>query len=194
MAKTMDIKLLFAQYDMTPGAAGRKFVRDLMLHGGKTDSHGYSLADCFLRVDAHAVANGQSIVMPPPAGTLAAVGAPGAVPNAQLLDSQRLRRARLKESFKLIVMHISDEHTLQLVGDPTSPYFQNGPELYDHISSTVVVPPTTSELNEMKVAFMLVEIVTDVGVSLNTIKDALKLLRVLAEFPVGSRYSGDEIA
>ena len=196
-AKNMDIKLLFEQYDMTPGAAGRKFFRNLMLHGGKTDAHGFSLADCFLRIDTHAVQAGQSIDLPPPPGTLAA---PGAVPTVgltagQLLESQRLRRARLKESFKLIVMHISDDSTLQLVGDMTSPYFQNGPDLYDHIQSLVVIPPTTSELFDMKAAFMRAEIVVDVGVSENTIKDALKLLRVLnSEFPVNQRYSDDDIA
>ncbi|HAQ68007.1 MAG TPA: hypothetical protein DCR70_09825 [Phycisphaerales bacterium] len=82
-AKNMDIKLLFEQYDMTPGAAGRKFFRNLMLHGGRTDNHGFSLADCFLRVDTHAVQAGQSIDLPPPAGTLAA---PGAVANELFVD------------------------------------------------------------------------------------------------------------
>ena len=96
-AKNLDIKLLFEQYDMTPGAAGRKFFRNLMLHGGRTDSHGFSLADCFLRVDTHAVQFGHDTSLPPIPGTLAA---PGAVPTAgltpnQLLESQRLRRARL---------------------------------------------------------------------------------------------------
>jgi hypothetical protein len=49
-------------------------------------------------------------------------------------------------------MHISDDSTLQLVGDIGSPYFQNGPDLYDHIESLVVIPPTTSELFDMKAA------------------------------------------
>ena len=137
-----------------------------MLHGGRTDAHGFSLADCLLR-DTHAVQFGQDISLPPIPGTLVA---PGAVPTAgltpnQLFESQRLRRARLKESFKLIVMHISDDSTLQLVGDIGSPYFQNGPDLYDHIESLVVIPPTTSELFDMKAAFMRAEIVVDVGVS-----------------------------
>ena len=57
----VDIKLAFEQFDMTPGQAGRKFRRNLMLHGGKADAHGFSLADTFLRLDAHAVQNGQAV-------------------------------------------------------------------------------------------------------------------------------------
>ena len=57
----VDIKLAFEQFDMTPGQAGRKFRRNLMLHGGKADAHGFSLADTFLRLDAHAVQNGQPV-------------------------------------------------------------------------------------------------------------------------------------
>ena len=164
-SKTMDIKLSFEQFDMTPGASGRKFIRNLLLHGGRADSHGYSLADCFLREDCHAVAPGQSPALPPPPGTMGSPNAPAfQFTPAQLLESHRYRRSRLKESFKLIVAHISDESTLQLLGDPASPFFQNGPELFDHISGIVVVPPTTSELRDMKVAFWRAEIVVDVGV------------------------------
>ena len=45
-AYNVDIKLSFPQFDMTPGSEGRKFRRNLLLHGGKADSHGFSLADC----------------------------------------------------------------------------------------------------------------------------------------------------
>ena len=47
MAKTVDIKLQFEQYDMTPGAAGRIFRRNLLAHGGRPDERGYSLADTY---------------------------------------------------------------------------------------------------------------------------------------------------
>ena len=192
----MDIKLSFEQYDMTPGAGGRKFLRNLLLHGGKADAHGYSLADCLLRSDCHAVATGESVALPPPAAVVySPLSPPFVFTPTQLIESHRLRRARLRESFKLIVAHISDDSTLQLLGDPLSPYFQNGPELYDHIELTVVVPPTTSELQEMKAAFWRAEIVIDVGVSENTIKDSLKLLRLLnSEFSIAQRFSDDEVA
>ena len=122
----MDIKLAFEQYDMTPGASGRRFLRNLLLHGGKADTHGYSLADCFLRSDCHAVAPGQSAALPPPIGTIDSLLSPAFnFTPAQLIESHRLRRSRLRESFKLIVAHISDDSTLQLLGDPLSQYFQN---------------------------------------------------------------------
>ena len=52
----IDIKLSFdnfEQFDMTPGIKGRQFRRNLLLHGGRSDAHGFSYADCFLRIDAH---------------------------------------------------------------------------------------------------------------------------------------------
>ena len=102
-AYNVDIKLSFPQFDMTPGSEGHKFRRNLLLHGGKADSHGFSLADCLLRLDAHAVQRGQPIAMPPPAGTLAAPGAPAApAAGAMLVMSRQLRRARLKESFRYL--------------------------------------------------------------------------------------------
>ena len=54
-ARNIDIKLLFDPCDMTPGPSGRKFRRDLLLASGKTDTRGWSLADCFLRIDEGAV-------------------------------------------------------------------------------------------------------------------------------------------
>ena len=81
----VDIKLSF-EFDMTPGAEGRKFRRNLVLHGGKADAHGFSIADTFLRIDSHAVQNGQPIALPPPAGTLAAPGVAVAPAAGQLLD------------------------------------------------------------------------------------------------------------
>ena len=70
----VDIKLSFEMFDMTPGQNGRSFRRSLLLHGGKSDAHGFSFADCFLRIDAHAVQRGQPIVVPPGGGVLAWCG------------------------------------------------------------------------------------------------------------------------
>ncbi len=102
-AYNVDIKLSFEQFDMTPGPKGRQFRRNLLLHGGKSDADGFSLADCLLRTDSFAVQRGQAVTLPPPAGVLAA---PGAVPapagGAPLQTAYRLLRALLKESFRYI--------------------------------------------------------------------------------------------
>ena len=49
--RTVDIKLAFEQFDMMPGAAGKKFQRNLLLNGGSADTQGFSITDCFLRLD-----------------------------------------------------------------------------------------------------------------------------------------------
>jgi hypothetical protein len=61
--RSIDIKLLFEQTDMTPGPKGRAFRRDALLHGGRTDDRGYSYADHFLRQDEGALdINGNPMV------------------------------------------------------------------------------------------------------------------------------------
>ena len=119
----VDIKLSFEMFDMTPGPKGRSFRRSLLLHGGKSDAHGFSFADCFLRIDAHAVQRGQPIVVPPPPGGVLAAPGQAAAPGGgePLQTSYRLRRARLKESFRYLVMHISDSSTLALLADDGAP-------------------------------------------------------------------------
>ena len=47
----------------------------------------------------------------------------------------------------------------------------------------------------MTIAFWLIEIATDVGISVNTITDAIKLLRVVnADFPLARRFNDDNLA
>jgi hypothetical protein len=95
---TIDIKLRFQPTDMTPGPDGRRFQRDLLNLGGKSDNRGYSYADTFLRLDEGAV-NG-------PAGGPggAAAGAPViAGTPAQIRDAQAARRTRLKEACTFLV-------------------------------------------------------------------------------------------
>ena len=76
-ARTVDIKLKFDPTDMTPGAKGRKFRRDVLLHGGKTDARGFSITDCLLRQDEGAV-NGPAQGIAP--GAVGAAGAPAGLP------------------------------------------------------------------------------------------------------------------
>jgi len=127
--RTVDIRLAFEQYDMIPGPAGKKFQRNLLLNGGSADTQGFSITDCFLRLDDYAVQNGQPTTMPPPAGVLAAPGA-GVPPvpagnagqiAAALSAQHAARKARLKQSFTFLTSHISDSSTLELLGDPLSP-------------------------------------------------------------------------
>ena len=113
--RNVDIKLQFEQFDMMPGPIAKRFQRNLLIHGGKSDTQGFSITDCFLRVDAFAVAYGQSIVLPAPAGTVAAPGAaPGPAAGVGIVTARQARKARLKESFSFLIMHITDQSTLDL--------------------------------------------------------------------------------
>ena len=164
----MDIKLLFEQTDMTPGPKGRVFRRNALLHGGRTDDRGYSFADHFLRQDEGALdVNGNPMV-----GAPALPGGGGAAAQAAL----RAYNKRKKESFQYLVQHIACSSTKILLAD--APYFQEGATTFDFVVSSVVVPYDASEIMDLDVKWHLLEIMTDVGTSENTIKDILVKLRV----------------
>ena len=109
-ARTVDIKVKFDPTDMTPGAKGRKFRRDVLLHGGKTDAPGFSITACILRQDEGAVVGSARGVIP---GGVGAAGAPPGIPpwpagaNAISNQAAACRRARLKDGFTFIVSHMS---------------------------------------------------------------------------------------
>ena len=186
-----------------PGATGKKFQRNLLLHGGSADTQGFSITDCFLRLDDYAVQNGQPTTLPAPAGTLAAPGAgvPAAPAGnagqqaAAVAAQHAARKGRLKQSFTFLCSHVSDSSTLELLGDPLSPMFHNGPDAYDWIMQQVIKPPSTGDLQDMTIEFWLMEIITDIGITANSIADSIKMLRVVnAEFPLARRFTDDQLS
>ena len=62
MARNVDIKLQFAEYDGTPGLGARTSRKNLILNLSSTDDHGYSLVDCLLRTDQGACTRGTGVV------------------------------------------------------------------------------------------------------------------------------------
>ena len=114
MPATTDIKLAFEQYDMTPGNPGRRFRRNLLIHGTKSDEAGFSVADTLARSDEGAV----------DAAGNPAPGAPTIPAAANTANDKRraLRVTRVKNSFSFLVAHISDEPTKTLLADP--PFLQ----------------------------------------------------------------------
>jgi len=201
--RTVDVKISFEQFDMLPGATGKTFQRNLLLHGGSADTQGFSITDCFLRLDDFAVQNGQPITLPAAAGVLAAPGAGvPAVPAgnvgqiaAAIAAQHAARKGRLKQSFTFLCSHINDASTLELLGDPLSPMFHNGPDAYDWVMQQVIKPPSTGDLQDMTISFWLIEVITDVGITVNSIADSIKMLRVVnAEFPLTRRFSDDQLS
>ena len=111
MPITTDIKLSFEQYDMTPGNPGRRFRRNLLIHGTKSDEAGFSVADTLARSDEGAI----------DAAGNPAPGAPTIPAAANTANDKRraLRVTRVKNSFSFLVAHISDEPTKTLLAEPT---------------------------------------------------------------------------
>ena len=143
---TIDIKLAFTPYDCVPGPACREFRRNLLQLGAKTDDRGYSLADCFLRQDEGAADTGTDV---PGVLHVLAATAPGPLPGGAGHDKARIARAkRLKDSAAFLVQHISDATVKQILAQPH--LVQNGPEMFDYIMGTCLIPLTGSELHELR--------------------------------------------
>ena len=126
------------------------------------------MTDHYVRIDEGAVDQ---------AGNPAPGAPPFPVAPAQLLLAQAAY-ARKKDSFRFLLAHIADEATLTLLGDVTSVFFQDGARAYDYVIPQIITAILASQIEEMTVEWYLTEIPTDVGVSANTIKDSLKLLRL----------------
>ena len=104
MPATTDIKLAFEQYDMTPGNPGRRFRRNLLIHGTKSDEAGFSVADTLARSDEGAV----------DAAGNPAPGAPTIPAAANTANDKRraLRVTRVKNSFSFLVADTQQKNTL----------------------------------------------------------------------------------
>ena len=107
VTRTQDIKLSFEQYDGLPGPDCRRFRRNLIQCGGKTDARGYSIADCLLRQDEGAVLPGTGI---PGVAAVPMPGVPAIPAGGAGVDARRKARdARVKESATWVIMHLVHE-------------------------------------------------------------------------------------
>ena len=184
MPITTDIKLSFEQYDMTPGNPGRRFRRNLLIHGTKSDEAGFSVADTLARSDEGAV----------DAAGNPAPGAPTIPAAANTANDKRraLRVTRVKNSFSFLVAHISDEPTKTLLADP--PFFQNGPTAYDYVMGEVLIPVDQGQLNEMTLTWLTMTIISYVGYNENSVNEMVKVMRVLnMERPQPDQFSDAQI-
>ena len=126
--QTVENKLFFTPFACQPGReAYDEFEENLLGHGGKSDDHGWSLADCLSRNDDGAVtALGAAV---PGVPFLPAAGG-GAGVDAR----RRLRRKRLKESHTYLIAHISNLEVKRALLRP--PILGNGPLALDYASAT----------------------------------------------------------
>lgn len=172
-SRTVDIKLSFPQFNGEPGPDCRRFRRDLIQCGGQTDSHGASIADCLLREDEGAVQYGTGIPGVP------AVAVPGvqaiAAGNAGRSARQR-REARLKQSATYLLLHLDNDTTKNELDQPR--FHQNGPEMFDYIMETCLLPLTTVEVQDLMRELQDMSIKYDVGSNENSVTELARQLRV----------------
>ena len=167
-------------------------MSNLLQLGAKTDDRGFSLADCFLRQDEGAAAPGTDVPGVPHvlAGTAAGALPPGAT--AQAAKARVARFKRLKDSAAFLVQHISDSTIKQILAEPH--LAQNGPEMFDHIMSSCLIPLTGSELHELRAKVLGMTVRHDVGFSENTVLDLAKMARVQNLLLAPNPVSDEELA
>ena len=117
-SKTVDVKILFPQYNCQPGRAEfDRFERNLLAHGGISDNEGTMKAGHWQTASC-APTMAQSM----PWATRCAMPNVGVIPAAaggnQGHSARTCRRKRLKESFSFIVKHIDNADMLRTLTEP----------------------------------------------------------------------------
>ena len=166
---TVEIKYLCTPHDGTPGTPWEEFEGRLLdVASGKTDEHGWSLADCLNEVDEGSAGG--------PALPVAAAA------NAK---AQQLLRKRLKDSYSLLVKHELDEaHKLHM----QQTFFQQGPAAWQYMIAECREPVDRLQLRQMDAEWDDMDLLQDVGVSPNSIADMCKKIKAInAKRPAGQR-------
>ena len=182
--QTVENKLFFTPFACQPGReAYDEFEENLLGHGGKSDDHGWSLADCLSRNDDGAVtALGAAV---PGVPFLPAAGG-GAGVDAR----RRLRRKRLKESHSYLIAHISNLEVKRALLRP--PILGNGPLALDYVRARCRTAAATSDLQNHQATWLGITIAKDIGVSESTIMDLeLRLGSINAKIDPADRYTDD---
>ena len=124
----------------TPGKPWEDFEERLLdVAAGVSDDRGWSLADCFNRVDEGGAAG-------PP------LPAAGTADGRKALASQR---KRLSESYSLLTTHELDkDHRTHM----SQNHFQNGPDAWDYLTMHMREPVTQLQLREQDKAWNALDI------------------------------------
>ena len=147
---TIDIKFRTQPHDGTPGKSWEDFEERLInVAAGFNDERGYSLADCFNRIDEGS-AGGPAIV----------------IGNADGRKAMAHYRRRQNDSYSLLAVHELDaDHRTHMQQN----HFQNGPDAWDYLTGLMREPVTLMQLREHDKRWNALDIFSDVGVSANTI-------------------------
>ena len=178
---TDDIKLDFLPYDCTPGDAYESFIERLLnFAAGHVDDRANSIADYLLDEDEGG-------------------GAVGAVPwpvtVADLRKAQIARMKRAKKAYGLIVRHLTDADHLTTIRQS---YFQDGLATYNYLSQHCRTAIDAIRLRDMNKQWNDLDLLTDAGVSENTVLDLAKRIKVLnskrPNAPINHRKTESQMA
>ena len=166
---TIDIKYKTQPHDGTPGKAWESFEERLLdVAAGANDDRGWSLADTLNRIDEGS-AGGPAIVLNNADGRKALAG----------------YRKRQKDAYSLIAVHELDaDHRTHI----SQNHFQNGPDAWDYLTGLMREPVTLMQLREHDKRWNALDIISDVGVSANTIVMMVSKIKAAnAKRPIGQR-------
>ena len=135
---------------------------------GVSDERGWSLADALSRTDEGS-AGGPAIV----------------IGNADGRKAMALYRRRQKDSYSLIAVHELDaDHRTHMAQN----HFQVGPDAWDYLTGLMREPVTNMQLREHDKRWDALDIITDVGVSANTVVLMVSKIKAAnAKRPIGQR-------
>ena len=171
-----DIKFDFDRFDGRPGEPYREWrIALLNFCSSRSDESGSSWADHLLDVDMGGAGQGSPAVPTGPQG----------------IKMIRLRLARAKNSYGIIVKHISDTDLVKIL---SVNFFGNGQGAFNYLNGLYDTPVRRQDLRELDRKWMEANIVDDVGINEDSIMHFTKLLsRMNGERPAGNRHNYDEM-
>jgi hypothetical protein len=173
---TTEIKFEFERFDGRPGEPYREWRIGLLNYcSSKSDESGSSWADHLMDIDMGG--NG--------------LGAPPMPQGASGMKMVRLRLARSKNTYGVIVKHISDGDLVKIL---TTNFFGSGADAFKYLNTVYDTPIRRQDLRELDMKWIDTNIVSDVGIGVDTIMNFAKLLtRMNGERPAACRHSNDEL-
>ena len=103
----------------------------------------------------------------------------------------RLRLSRSKNTYEIIVKHISDPDLVKILA---TNHFGNGQQAFNYLNGLHDTPVRRQDLRELDRKWSDVNITSDVGINEDSIMNFAKLLsRLNGERPIANRHNDDEL-
>ena len=169
---------VFEPYDCTPGEKWEAFLERLMNYcTNQVDDRGFSIADHILDIDEGGAAPGAFPMPPQP---------------AELRKATFARNKRIKRAYGIITQHITDPDHITTIRQN---HFQDGQATFNYLTAHCQLAMTQSRLRELDTQWNALDLLTDVGVSENTVLDLVKKIKVMnSKRPFAQRKTNDQMA